>query len=78
MNAPIIKFPRSFSKGIEGSRQSQEDGLQPYRERFDRFCCGARLGVNFDDVRGVSRAIVFGETGHRALFQLLDPLDFSL
>ena len=29
-------------------------------------------------MRGVSWAVVLGETGHCALFQLLDPLDFSL
>ena len=27
---------------------------------------------------GVSGTVVFGETGHRALFQLFDPLNFPL
>ena len=27
---------------------------------------------------GISRAVIFGETGHRTLLQLFDPLDFSL
>ena len=29
-------------------------------------------------MRGVPGAVIFGETGHRALFQLFDPLDFPL
>ena len=36
------------------------------------------MGIDFNDVRGISRAVVFGETGHRALLQLLDPLDLLL
>ena len=36
------------------------------------------MGVDFDDVRGVSRAVVLGEAGDHALLQLLDPLDFPL
>ena len=36
------------------------------------------LGIDFDDVRSVSRAVVFGEACHRALFQLFDPFDLSL
>ena len=36
------------------------------------------MGVNFDDVGGVSRAVVLGEASHRSLFQLFDPLDFPL
>ena len=27
---------------------------------------------------GISRTVIFGEAGHRALLQLFDPLDFSL
>ena len=27
---------------------------------------------------GVARTVIFGETGHCTLFQLLDPFDFSL
>ena len=36
------------------------------------------MSVDLDNVRGVAWAIVLGKTGHSALLQLLDPLDFSL
>ena len=36
------------------------------------------MGIDFDDVGGISGAVVFGETGHRTLLQLFDPLDLSL
>ena len=36
------------------------------------------MSIDFDDVRSVPRTVVFSETGHRALLQLFDPLDFSL
>ena len=36
------------------------------------------LGVDFDDVGSVSGTVVFGVAGHRALLQLLDPLDLPL
>ena len=78
MDAPIVELPRSLSKGVERGRRPQEDALQPNGKGLDGFCCCARLGVNFDDMGGVSRAVVLRETGHRALFQLLDPFDFSL
>ena len=78
MDTPIIELPRSFREGIERGRRSQEDAFQPDRKGFDGFCRRAGLGINFDDVGGVSRAIVFGEAGHSALLQLLDPLDFPL
>ena len=69
---------RSLSKGVERSRRPQEDALQPNGKGLDGFCCRARLGVNFDDMRGVSRTVVLREAGHRPLLQLLDPFDFSL
>ena len=78
MDAPIVEFPRSFREGIERCQRPQEDALQPDGERFDRFGCGAGLSVDLDDVRGVTRTVVFGEAGHSALLQLLDPFDFSL
>ena len=78
MDAPIVKLPRGFSKGVEGSRWPQEDALQPYGERLNRLRCGTGLGVDFDNVRGISRTIVFGEAGHRSLLQLLDPLNLLL
>ena len=78
MDAPVVKLPCRFSESVEGGRQPQENALQPYEERLDRFCCGTRLGVNFDNVRGVSRTVIFGEAGHRSLLQLFDPFDFSL
>ena len=78
VDTPVIELPRSLGKGVEGGRRPQEDAFQPHRERFDRLRGGARLGINFDDVGGVSGAIVFGEAGHRTLLQLFDPLDFSL
>ena len=36
------------------------------------------MSVDLDDVGSVARTVVFGETGHSALFQLFDPLNFSL
>ena len=36
------------------------------------------MSVDLDDVRSVPRVVVFGETGHRALFQLFDPFDLPL
>ena len=36
------------------------------------------MGINFDDVGGISGAVVLGEASHSALLQVLDPLDFSL
>ena len=78
MNTPVVKLPRSFGKGVEGGRRPQEDALQPHGERFDRLCGGTRLGINFDDVRGVPGTVVFSETGHRSLLQLFDPFDLPL
>ena len=78
MDTPVVKLPRSFSKGVEGGRWPQENALQPYGERFDRLHCGTGLGVDFDNVRGVCRTVIFGEAGHRSLLQLLDPLNLSL
>ena len=78
MDTPVVELPRSFRKGVERSRRPQEDAFQPDREGFDGFCHSARLGVDLDDVRGVPGTVVFGEAGHRALLQLLDPFDFSL
>ena len=78
MDTPVIELPRGFREGVECSRWPQEDTLQPNGKGFDRFRCRARLGIDFDDMGGVSRAIVFGEAGHSALLQVFDPLDFSL
>ena len=36
------------------------------------------MGIDFNDVGGISRAVIFGKAGHRALLQLFDPFDFSL
>ena len=78
VDTPVVKLPCGFSKGVEGDQGPQEDAFQPYGERLNRLRCGTGLGVNFDNVRGVSRTIVFGETGHRSLLQLFDPLNLSL
>ena len=78
MDTPVVKLPRGFSKGVEGSGRPQEDTFQPYRERFDWFCGGTGLGVDFDDMGGVSGTVVFGEAGHGALLQLFDSFDFLL
>ena len=78
VDTPVIEFPRSFCKGVKRSRRPQEDTLQPDGKGFDGFCRCAGLGVNFDDMGGVSGTVVFGEAGHRTLLQLFDPLDLSL
>ena len=36
------------------------------------------LGIDFDDMGSVPGTVIFGETGHSTLLQLLDPFDFSL
>ena len=36
------------------------------------------MGVDFDDMRGIARAVVLGKTGHSTLFQLFDPFDLPL
>ena len=36
------------------------------------------MSVDFDNVGGISGTIVFGVARHRALLQLLDPLDLPL
>ena len=78
MDTPVVQFSRRLGQGVEGGGRPQENALQPHGEWLNWLRCGARLGINFDNVRGVARAVVFGETGHSALLQLLDPLDFSL
>ena len=78
MDAPIVEFPRCLCESVECCRRSQEYAFQPNGERFDGLGCGAGLSIDFDDVGGISGTVVFGEAGHRALFQLFDPLDFSL
>ena len=78
VDTPVVELSRSLGKGVEGGRRPQEDALQPYREWFDRLRGGTGLGINFDDVRGVSGTVVFGETGHRSLLQLFDPFDLPL
>ena len=78
MDAPVVELSRSFGEGVEGGRWPQEDAFQPYRERLDRLRGGTRLGVNFDDVWGISGTIVFGKAGHCSLLQLFDPFDLSL
>ena len=78
MDTPVVELPRGFRKGVERSRRPQEDAFQPDGEGLDGFCRRAWLGVNFDDVGSISRAVVLGEAGHRTLLQLFNPLDFSL
>ena len=78
MDTPVVELPRSFRESVEGRRWPQEDALQPDRKGFNGFRRSTGLGVNFDNVRGVPWAVVFGEAGHGALLQLLDPLDLAL
>ena len=78
VDTPVVELPCSFREGVERGRWPQEYTLQPDGERFDGLSRSARLSVDLDDVGGVSRAVVFGEAGHRALLQLLDPFDFLL
>ena len=78
MDTPIFELPRSFRESVERGRRPQEYGLHPDGKRFDGLSRGAGLSVDFDDVRGVARTVVFGEAGHSTLLQLFDPLDFSL
>ena len=78
VDAPIIKLSCRLCNGVERGRRSQQDALQPYGERLDRFRRGTGLSVDFDDVWGVARAVVFGEASHRTLLQLFDPLDLPL
>ena len=78
MDAPVVEFPRGLRKGVECSRRPQEDTLQPDGKGLDGLCRCTGLGVDFDDMGGVSRAVVLGEAGHRTLFQLFDPFNFSL
>ena len=78
MDAPVVELPRGFCEGVERGRRPHEDALQPNGQRFDGLRRRAGLGVNFDDVGSVPRAVVFSEAGHGALLQLLDPLDLSL
>ena len=72
------ELPRGFRESVERCRRPQEDTLQPYGKGFDGFRCCAGLGVNFDNMGSIPRSVVFGETGHRTLLQVFDPLDFSL
>ena len=78
MDAPVVELPRGFRKGIECGRRPQEYAFQPRGERLDGFGRSAGLSVDLDDVGGVARTVILGETGHSALFQLFDPLDLSL
>ena len=78
VDPPIVELPRGFCEGVECRRRPQEDTFQPNRKGFDGFGRCTRLSVDFDDVRGVSGTVVFGEACHRTLLQLFDPLDFSL
>ena len=78
MDTPVVKLSRGLGKGVEGSRWPQKDALQPHGERFNWLRCSTGLGVDFDDMRGVSRAVIFSKAGHRSLLQLFDPLDFPL
>ena len=36
------------------------------------------MGVDFDDMGGITGTVVFGEAGHRTLLQLFDPFDLPL
>ena len=78
MDAPIVEFPCSFREGIERCRWPQEYAFQPDGEGLDGLSRSTGLSVDLDNVGSVARTIIFGEAGHCALFQLLDPLDFSL
>ena len=78
VDTPVVELPRSLSEGIECGRWPQEDTFQPDRKGFDGLGCCTGLGVDFDNMRGVARTIVFGEAGHGALLQLFDPLDLPL
>ena len=78
MDTPVVQLSRRFGQGIEGGGRLQENALQPHGEWLNWFRCGTWLGINFDDMRGVARAVVLGETSHGALFQLFDPFDFPL
>ena len=78
MDTPVVELPRSLCESVECCRRPQEDTLQPNREGFDGFGCRTGLSVDLDDVGSVTRAVVFGETGHGALLQLFDPLNLPL
>ena len=78
VDAPVVELPRSFRKGVERSRWSQEDALQPDGEGLDRFSCRTGLSVDLDDVGSVAWTVVFGKAGHGTLLQLFDPLDLPL
>ena len=78
MDAPVVELPCSLREGIECCRRPQENALQPDRKGFDGLGRCARLSVNFDDMGGVSRTVVFGVACHRTLLQLFDPLDLPL
>ena len=78
VDTPVVELPRSFCEGIERSRRSQEDTLQPDGKGFDRFSCRTGLSVDLDDMGSVARTVVLGKAGHGALLQLFDPLDLPL
>ena len=75
MDAPVVELPCSFRESVERCRRSHEDSLQPGGKGLDGLGRCTGLSVNFDDVRSVSGAVLFGVTRHRALLQLLDPFD---
>ena len=75
MDAPIVELSCRFRESVERCRWPQEYALQPDRERLDGLSRSAGLSIDFDDVRSVAWTVIFGEAGHSALLQLLDPLD---
>ena len=78
MDTPIVELPCGFYEGVERCRWPQEYAFQPDGERFDGLGRSAGLSVDFDDVGSVAWTVIFGEAGHSALLQLLDPFDFPL
>ena len=78
MDPPIVEFPCRFGEGVESGRRPQEDRFQPDWKGFNWLGCSAWLSIDFDDVGGVARTVVFGEAGNCALLQLFDPFDLAL
>ena len=78
MDTPVVELPRSLCKGVECCRRPHEDTLQPDGKGFDGLGRCTGLSIDLDDVGSVSGAVVFSIARHRALLQLLDPLDLPL
>ena len=78
MDAPVVELPCSLRESVERCRRSHEDTLQPGGKGLNGLGRCTGLSVDFDDVGSVSRTVVRGVARHRALLQLLDPLDLPL